>query len=142
MVPQKINELIKQELTVLNSVMEKETCMSISMHRPSQMTLKSNLKIDNGIANSYSKEFFKTFKYVSDSRMNWREDPIQVIQSGKHNWIQLSTHPFWYFEEPKDMKSIIYDFLCCKENAECRYNTFSENFSRLNDVLTIEEVKK
>lgn len=139
--PKKINELIKQELTVLNSVMEKETCMSISMHRPSKQTLESNLYIE-GIANAYSKEYFRNFKYLSDSRMNWREDPIQVIQSKKHNRIQLLTHPFWYFDEPKDMKNIIYDFLYGKENAEYRYKTFSENFSRLGDVLTIEEARE
>lgn len=106
------------------------------MHRPSKSTLESDLKID-GMANSYSKKFFAEFKYLSDSRMRWRENAEEIIASEDYNRIQLLTHPFWYFEEPKPMKDIIADFIYARGDvAKDRYEVFDNNFSRLEEILT------
>ena len=70
---------------------------SVSMHIPSQRTLEANYIIKGGkIINSYSNVFFKEFKYVSDSKMHWRENVYDVIESGKYQRIHLLTHPVWY----------------------------------------------
>lgn len=111
---------------------------SVSMHRPSKQTLESDLDL-GGIANSYSQEFFKRFKYLSDSRMHWRENPKSVISSGEFDRIQLLTHPFWYSDEPRTMKEIIKDFISGDVVIEKEYSNFSNNFSMLKDVASKEE---
>ena len=70
---------------------------SVSMHRPSKVTLEADLKIP-GMVNSYGKTFFYDFKYLSDSRHRWREPVEEIIQSGEYNRLHILTHAFWYHE--------------------------------------------
>lgn len=91
-----ISKLVENEVEVMKSLLG-VSINSVSMHIPSKKTLESNYLISNGsIVNSYSDEFFKYFKYVSDSKMNWRENIYDVIQCGKYPNIHLLTHPVWY----------------------------------------------
>lgn len=53
---------------------------TVSMHRPSKKTLEANLQIP-GMINSYSQIFFHEFKYLSDSRRNWREPILEIIRN-------------------------------------------------------------
>lgn len=130
---------INSEAEVLSKLSIGRAITSVSMHRPSKQTLESNLNLD-GMANSYSQEFFKCFKYLSDSRMNWREDPKTVINSGEFDRIQLLTHPFWYSDEPRTMKEIIKEFISGDVVIEKRYSNFSNNFSMLKDVISKDEI--
>ena len=57
-----IIENIQKEAELLEKIID-EPVKTVSMHRPSKNTLDSNLEIP-GLVNSYSKEFFKKFKYV------------------------------------------------------------------------------
>ena len=67
-------EWIDREITILEEFTG-VTIKSVSMHRPSKETLAADYKIRGGnIVNSYGSEFFRDFKYVSDSRRDWRED--------------------------------------------------------------------
>lgn len=107
------------------------------MHRPSKKTLNSNLHIP-GMINSYGFEFFEQFKYVSDSRMHWREDVEEIINSGNFDKIHILTHAFWYFEEEKDIKSILVDYV---QNAKYeRYNQLKNDITDLTSVLKKEEL--
>lgn len=112
---------------------------AVSMHRPSKKTLEMNY-VFGGISNTYSEEFFSKFKYVSDSRMHWRENIFEIIKSGKYPQIQLLTHPFWYYEQNRSMKEILLEFI----NSACmeRYNVQDENMVDLGNVIKVDEILK
>ena len=63
------------------------------MHRPSRWVLEADLKIP-GMVNSYGKEFFQDFKYVSDSRMRWREDVMKYAIEKAYPRLHILTHAF------------------------------------------------
>ncbi|MBS5335302.1 MAG: hypothetical protein UC708_02265 [Anaerovoracaceae bacterium] len=129
-----IAELIKKEVRVLEAITDNRI-KSVSMHRPSKKTLRSNLCLP-GIANSYGEEFFKQFKYLSDSRMRWREDAEAIIESGEFPRIQLLTHAFWYFDKERQMKDIIEDFIYGRDEiARHRYKVLGDNITDLGDIV-------
>lgn len=105
---------------------------TVSMHRPSKFCLESDLKIP-GIINSYGQEFFKAFKYLSDSRRHWREDALGYIREEKFEKLHILTHAFWYYETEMNMKEALTAFL---DNARSeRYAILDRNFTRLADAL-------
>lgn len=96
---------IKEEAEVLSRLLKKPV-KSVSMHRPSAHTLKTPLELGD-LVNSYDEVYFKRFKYLSDSRMNWREDVMALVNSGQHDKMHILTHPIWYREEESDLKGIL-----------------------------------
>ena len=48
--------------------------------------------------NSYSKEFFQNFKYVSDSRMKWREDVMKYVKEKQYPRMQILTRQRCVFD--------------------------------------------
>ena len=134
-----MSDLISDEIFMLEKIVGKID--AVSMHRPSEKTLESDISIP-GIANSYGRKFFSEFKYLSDSRMRWRENPVEIINSGKYNKIQILTHPFWYFETEQRIEEIIGNFIACKgEYQSERYDIFNNNFTNLIEVLGKQEEK-
>ena len=108
------------------------------MHRPSKKFLEMNLEIPEMI-NSYQKEFFENFKYVSDSRMNWRENIKEIINSNKYEKLHILTHPFWYEDKEDTMKNKLKKFL---ENSIIdRYYALDDNLKDLESVISKEEIK-
>lgn len=83
---------------------------SVSMHRSSNQVLTNDWAIP-GMQNAYSKVYFNNYKYLSDSRMRWREDVVSVIDSEKYNKLQILVHPFWYRERPLIMREAINEFI-------------------------------
>ena len=83
---------------------------SVSMHIPSSKTLGADLQID-GLINSYGKDFFENWKYVSDSNMNWREDVFDIIRSGDYSRLHILTHPFWYEEQVREKKEKVEEYI-------------------------------
>jgi len=126
-----LSEALKDEIDMLSDLLDCKVD-SFSIHRPTKQEIENNICID-GIVNTYSPMFFKNFKYISDSRMRWRENPEEVITGGKHLQIQVLTHPIWYNEKNCDMASVLRQFLETK-NKEI-YNSLSENITDLNSVL-------
>ena len=58
----------------------------ISMHRPSKQTLSSNYVFPNKSNKLHTlAKFFTEIKYLSDSRMKWKTDPIDTISSGDYD---------------------------------------------------------
>lgn len=132
-----IPDLIEKEIDIMRSLTG-ISINSVSMHIPSKRTLESNYVISNGtVVNSYSNEFFKHFKYVSDSKMNWREDVYEVIKSGKYPNIHLLTHPVWYNIDDYSMwdnvSKVIYDYV------KSMHEDFSVHTVGVDNSLTISE---
>lgn len=109
----------------------------VSMHRPSQFTLDSSIELD-GIINSYSSKYFKEMKYISDSRMNWRENPKAVVSNNQHNKIHILTHPFWYSDNLENVQSKLKKFL--NEANIYRYNLLDKNFRDLHEYIRLEDL--
>ncbi len=100
---------IESECKILKSAI-RNSVNSVSMHRPSRWILDSKIEFQNCV-NSYSNKYFSEYKYVSDSRMNWREDVLDIIKNNNYNKIHILTHPFWYSEGIEDMNYKIMNFL-------------------------------
>lgn len=129
---------IIDEIELLSHVLDYKI-NSFSMHRPNKNILNMNLSLKN-IVNSYSDVFFGEFKYVSDSRMNWRENILEIIDNNKYDKLHILTHSFWYFEERKNMHDIILNFI--ENKKEKAYLSLNNDFKNLEEVISIEEIKK
>lgn len=130
-------EYVKYEADILSKIIG-EKIEIVSMHRPSKKFLEMNLEIPEMI-NSYQKEFFENFKYVSDSRMNWRENIEEIINSNKYEKLHILTHPFWYEDKEDTMKNKLEKFL---ENSVInRYHALDDNLKDLESVISKEEIK-
>ena len=122
---------IRKELDVLSDIVEQKIDV-VSMHRPSKRFLDADMQFP-GVINSYSNRFFKDFKYVSDSRMNWRENVSNIVESGNYNSINILTHPIWYTEKQAGHSAIINEFL---NRVQLRYDRLlNENISNYREFL-------
>lgn len=72
---------------------------AVSMHKPSKNLLESDLKLDKYL-NTYNKKYMSKFKYISDSRMEWRDQCVcKAIENSKYDKLHILVHPFsWVFE--------------------------------------------
>lgn len=84
-------------------------------------------------------KIFKEFKYVSDSRRRWREDVMEIIQSGKYDKLHILTHAFWYSDEEKDLKTTIKEFV--NQGNIDRYHILDKNITDLKSILGEEEIQ-
>ncbi|MBD5136073.1 MAG: hypothetical protein HDT39_08970 [Lachnospiraceae bacterium] len=112
---------------------------TVSMHRPSKTTLESDIVIP-GIINSYSQKYFKEYKYLSDSRMHWRENAKEVIESGKYNKMQILTHAFWYHDKDYTPNEILCSFI-----DRMKWNTYRNivnNTTNPQEFITEDDVRK
>jgi hypothetical protein len=105
---------------------------AVSMHRPSKWVLEANVQFDT-VINSYGKKFFNDFKYLSDSRMHWREDVYQVIESKAYERLHILTHPIWYGAEESTMQVQLKDFIRAQK-YNC-YDAVRDNIRDLDEVL-------
>jgi hypothetical protein len=128
---------IQKELNLLEQAVEHPITV-VSMHRPSKMTLEANIAIPN-VINSYSQIFFKEFKYISDSRHNWREDPEAIISLRQYNRLHILTHPFWYTEKMMSCRDKLFSFITAGNLS--RYYAMNDNFRDLGDFLKKEEIE-
>ena len=126
-----IAKQILYEKKLLESVCQKEVSV-VSMHRPSKGLLESDLKVP-GMINSYSQKFFKEFKYVSDSRMRWREDVMKYVNERTYDRLHILTHAFWYEDTSHSIGESLSSFVQAA-GAE-RYENLMHNFTNLEDIL-------
>lgn len=111
-----ITETITKEAALLRKILGGTVAIeSVSMHIPSSRTLGADLKID-GLVNSYGEEYFKNWKYVSDSNMNWRENIFEIIESEEYSRLHILTHPFWYEDRVRDKKDKVEEYIHNYEN--------------------------
>lgn len=109
----------------------------VSMHRPSKFTLEASIELD-GLINSYSHKYFKDMKYISDSRMYWREDPMTTVLNNQNNKIHILTHPFWYSDKVESVQDKLSKFL--NEANTYRYNLIDKNFRNLHEYIRREDL--
>lgn len=103
-----------KEIGDFNAYVEKETeiiqaffnisITSISMHRPSIWILNQDIQLKNYI-NTYSNKYLHQIKYLSDSRMLWKEGCIcKIIDSNQYDHLHILTHPLWWTESSMDFE--------------------------------------
>ena len=122
---------IQNELRMLSDILQTDVCV-FSYHRPTRRILDADIGIQSAI-NSYSDTFFKKFKYLSDSRMYWREPVLSIICEQSYQRLQILTHPFWYHDKEMDMKEIIENFIRAAYME--RYKCLNENFTNLDGII-------
>lgn len=129
--PEKTIERILRERDILSMITDTPVNV-VSMHRPSRTTLEADLKIP-GMINSYSKTFFRDFKYLSDSRCRWREPVLDIIQSNTYDRLHILTHAFWYGNEIQSMKKTVNDFIVHAQIE--RYGHMKNNITDLAAIV-------
>lgn len=88
-----LQALIDNEIKIFESSFDIKI-NAISFHQPSLKIIDNELKINQ--INTYDKSFFRDIKYISDSNMDFKENPIEILQSKKFSKIQLLIHPIWW----------------------------------------------
>lgn len=132
-----IGKYVKNELSYLEGVLDCKINV-VSMHRPSKWILGNDIHF-NGVINSYSKTFIGDFKYLSDSRMHWREDALNIIEKEIFDKLHILTHPFWYSNKVETMKYKLLSFID-KAKIE-RYYNIKDNFRYLEEIVTLEDIE-
>lgn len=122
---------IKEELNILSEMIQDDVTV-FSYHRPTKVILDAEIKVE-GAVNAYGNTFFRQFKYLSDSRMHWREPIADIIREGLSPRLHILTHSFWYYDEEKDMRSILDSFI--KRARTERYNDLDDNFTDLDRIM-------
>lgn len=77
---------------------------AVSFHRPSQFILQSDIKLNNGLINTYDRDLMKKFRYMSDSRRMWKNGCLCKFFDKKATecpapGIQALIHPVWWHEK-------------------------------------------
>lgn len=84
---------------------------SVSFHRPSKHVLDGDINLGRFI-NTYEKKYFKEYKYLSDSRMIWKEGCLcNYLTNEEHPKIQVLMHPIWWGKSTKDSQQILEEFV-------------------------------
>jgi len=110
-----INKFIEKEINLIQTYFN-INIYAVSMHRPSKWLLNNDVKLDKYI-NTYEKRFFKDFKYLSDSRRQWKEGCIcNKININKYNKLHILIHPFWWVEKDIGFNERMSDFIRGKVN--------------------------
>lgn len=129
---------INYELEILSRILG-EKVTTVSMHRPSKEFLDMNLEIPN-VKNSYQKKFFDEFKYVSDSRMSWRENIEEIVDSEKYDQLHILIHPFWYSENIENMEKKLESFL--RLAVKERYESLNNNIRDFEKIISKEKLNE
>ncbi len=129
---------VSHELDILSRILEEKIDV-VSMHRPSKDFLEMDLEIPN-VINSYQKKFFNDFKYISDSRMNWRENVEEIVESDKYNQLHILTHPFWYSEKIESIEEKLKEFL--KLALKERYESLEDNIRDFEQIIPREKLNE
>lgn len=131
-----IKRFISYESKILSDLLD-EPINVVSMHRPSKLVLENDIEL-NGLINSYSPFFFKKMKYVSDSRMHWRENVMDIITCNEYDRIHILTHSFWYSNNNESIEYKLKSFL--NNSVIEKYNYMNENFKNLDEFISKEDL--
>jgi hypothetical protein len=93
---------------------------AVSFHRPSQFLLQSDIKLNSNLINTYDRNFFKEFKYISDSRRMWKDGCLcSYFENTGSDYsspdrIQALVHPIWWTDKSLSAQDTIEGFLLKK----------------------------
>jgi hypothetical protein len=127
---------LEKEKQIFQSILELEIHM-FSNHRPSNFVLNGLADDYLTLKNAYSKTFFREMKYLSDSRMNWREDVDELINSKKNSRYQICIHPFWYSAEKYSIIQVFEIFI--SKSKEKLLRSLDNNIKDFHTILKFEE---
>lgn len=88
--------LANREAAILEDILGRRV-ESVSLHNPS---IKNRYPMLAGWKNAYDPSIFNPDIYLSDSRMNFRQDPLEFFARNSGAVRQLLLHPMHYSEEP------------------------------------------
>lgn len=129
-----ISKRIIEEINLLRQATGCKNIKTVSMHRPSKECIKTNIVYENNeIINTYNNLFFKEFKYVSDSRMHWREPVLDYINSMQYNRLHILTHSFWYEDREEKIDEKLKRFIDCAKGE--RIWNLKNNFTNLDEYI-------
>ncbi len=132
-----LRECVEKEVGILSEMLGERVSV-VSMHRPSDIFLKSDISFRGRVINSYGTAFFRNFKYMSDSRMLWRENVEEIVESRRERALHILTHPFWYSEARESMQDKLRKFAGAGNGF--RYACMEETIRDLESVLGRDEV--
>lgn len=125
--------LINNEISILNGILDRDISF-YSFHRPaSNPSYFDQLKCDERYVHS---DKFESLKYISDSRMHFRENIFSLIKNNASKSYQINLHPIWYKQEFADIETRLLSFVKASENktielVEENINDF--HFSKLKE---------
>lgn len=132
-----LNKYVQKEALILNELLVEKVGVA-SMHRPSKLILENNVQFDN-LINSYSSHYFNDMKYMSDSRMHWREDILNIVKDSRFDRFHILIHPFWY---TVDYETIEYKFrVFLNDSIYQRYEYINNNFRNLEEIIKKGELR-
>ena len=135
---EELKEYVYKEANVLSALIGMKVD-TVSMHRPSKKFLARDIKFEN-IINTYSYEYFKGMKYLSDSRKLWCENVDEIIEQNTYQRLHILIHPIWY--EKNKEKSLRLTLKEAILNASLDYyDNINNNFCDLPKELTREEIE-
>jgi len=113
---------LMKELNVLGELLSMPI-KAVSWHIPDKRYYNRALQFlrDRWIKNAYDPEFVSQYKYLSDSNMRWRENPLECIDPDRFPKLQILTHPVWYWEEERGKREILNVELGMKAISTVRY---------------------
>lgn len=123
---------VLKESKILEDLLNEEV-KSVSMHRPSKWILENDIHFD-GMINSYSKKFLSDFKYLSDSRMYWREDVLAIVDSEVYDKLHILTHAFWYADNNEAMAEKLEKFIIDAKKE--RYYYLKDNIRDIEKIIS------
>ncbi len=132
--PCDVKQAIYNECDILSKALDMQI-KSVSMHRPSPETLTANYTLQN-IINSYGDVFFKQFKYISDSRRQWRENPFDATK--QYDKLHVLTHAFWYHDTEKSLETSVATFVNSANRQ--RYYALANNIRDLPQIMQEKDV--
>ena len=108
-----------------------------SFHRPAPKLVGKVFEMP-GFNNAYSPRYIKEFKYLSDSRRAWRENPFNVVETLPEK-LCILTHPIWYATSEIGFKETL-TALCGTAAKEC-FAHLKSNIRELEKDLNITDIK-
>lgn len=136
---EELKEYVYQEAEILSKCTGTRID-TVSMHRPPEKFLCMDMEFD-GIINTYGRTYFKDMKYLSDSRMCWRENVDEIIDEEAYQRLHILTHPVWYHEgAEKSLRQSLDDMIL---NASMDYYDYlNDNFRDLQREIKRTRIKE
>lgn len=93
-----IEALIEKEIEVISSLFSIKMNI-VSIHQPKVHILNGKFKTSK-FTNTYDKNKFQDFRYISDSNKIWKDrHPYHIFKEVIYPRIQLLIHPMWWMSE-------------------------------------------
>ena len=125
---QKLHNHVEKEIEILSDLAQCEV-KSISLHNPS---LSGEYPLFEGWLNAYDPEIFAPDRYLSDSRMEFQQDPYQFVEKLKIQTLQLLLHPMHFSETGNGYPDIFTEYL--KDTSSRLDRIFSVNSTYKNTI--------